>query len=150
MKYTDPKYGFSLRLPDWWTKYIVVERLNRFGEALYGVQFLFKYEGKVYTDVLTLSVYRMTRKQWRDRGYDDTPLNFLAERNGRIFVYSVPGEPPEEFYDENSEDGYDPKYAIPLDLLRRMINDDVPRLVKTFKLAVRQPVKRRPPSAGSR
>ena len=131
--YRDPKYGFSIQLPCWWKKYIVVRRINRLTDAEYGVYFLFKYKGKVYEEVLTLLVYRMTLKQWREQGYDESPIIMLAERNGRIYAYMTPGELPSDFLDKTKNDYDYKKYGRQIRLLKRMVNDDVPNIVKTFR-----------------
>lgn len=141
MRYIDSKYGFILRIPDWWKPYLVIKRSGKSGDMAYGVQFLFKYNGKIYTDIFSLAVYRITRKQWRDKGYDDSPSVLVAERKGRIFAYSTPEEPPEEFIDENSKDGFNKKFRRPLNLLRRMINDEVPAIAKAIKFVNKKPRK---------
>ena len=132
--YRDPKYGFSVRLPRWWKCYNIIRRSNRLDDAEYGVFFLFKYKGKVYESALTLLVFRMTLKQWRARGYDESPIVRLAVRNGRIFAYAVPEELPEQFLDKTGYDYDYKKYGRPIRLLSRMVNDDVPKIIKTFRL----------------
>lgn len=134
LRYKDPKYCFSLRLPCWWKRFIVVKRKKRLNGAEYGVFFLFKYKGKVYEEVLSLLVFRMTRKQWRKKGYDDFPITFLAERNGLIYAYTVPGELPDGFLNKSKQDYDYKKYGRPIRLLKRMVNDDVPRIVRTLGL----------------
>ncbi|MBO9596739.1 MAG: hypothetical protein J7559_02785 [Cohnella sp.] len=141
MRYIDRKYGFILCIPDWWRPYVVVRRLNKSGDMAYGVQFLFKYKGTVYTDIFTVGVYRMTPKRWRSKGYDESPLILVASRNGRLFAYSTPEEPPAVFFDEHSKDGFNRKYRKPLNLLRRMINDEVPEIAKAIKFVNRRPRK---------
>ncbi|RKP52967.1 hypothetical protein D7Z26_14575 [Cohnella endophytica] len=132
LSYKDPKYGFSLRLPSWWKRFIVVKSNKRLIDAEYGVFFFFKYKGKVYEEVLSLLVFRMTRKQWRKKGYDDSPIIFLAERNGLIFAYTVPGELPADFLSKSKQDYDYKKYGRPIRLLKRMVNEDVPKIVKTL------------------
>ncbi|MNO17985.1 hypothetical protein D3C76_76880 [compost metagenome] len=132
--YRNSKYGFSIRLPRRWKCYTVVRRSSRRDDAEYGVYFLFKYKGKIYESALTLLVYRMTLKQWRCRGYDDSPITRLAVRNGRIYAFAVPGELPEAFLNAKGDDYDYKRYGRPIRILSRMVNDDVPRIVKTFKL----------------
>ncbi|MHA6532192.1 hypothetical protein [Paenibacillus sp. BAC0078] len=132
--YSDPKYGFSIRLPRRWKCYTVIKKRTRLSDAEYGVFFLFKYKGKVYESALTFLVYHMTLKQWRDQGYDESPIIRLAARNGRIFAYTVPEELPEEFLDKTGYDYDYKKYGRPIRILSSMVNDDVPKIVKTFKL----------------
>lgn len=141
LRYIDRKYGFILRIPDWWRPYAIVRTLNKSGDTAYGVQFLFKYKGTIYTDIFTVSVYRMTPGQWRRKGYDESPFSLVASRKGRLFAYSTPEEPPALFFDENSKDGFSSKYRRPLNLLRRMINDEVPEIAKAIKFVNSKPRK---------
>ncbi|MBW4085399.1 hypothetical protein [Paenibacillus sp. S150] len=132
--YRNSKYGFSIRLPRRWRCYTAVRRSTRWNAAEYSVCFLFKYKGKIYEPVLTLLVYRMTLKQWIAAGYDDSPITRLAVRNGRIYGYAVPGELPEEFLNARGNDYDYKRYGRPIRLLKRMVNCDVPRIIKTFRL----------------
>ncbi|MZQ80914.1 hypothetical protein GQF01_02010 [Paenibacillus sp. 5J-6] len=128
--YLDPKYKFSLQIPSWWKNYIVVKRRSlprNSDNIIYIVSFNFKYKGKVYIDAFSLVVFRMTLRKWREDGYDESPYSFLKSRNGLIFAGSVPGEPPDEFFEDEK------KYRIPSRLLSRMVNDDVPKIEKSFK-----------------
>ncbi|WP_379131121.1 hypothetical protein [Paenibacillus sp. sgz500958] len=132
--YSDPKYGFHLKLPRSWKCYTVVKRTGRTGDEEYGVHFYFKYKGKVYEPALSMLVFRMTLKKWRDDGYDESPFIRLAVRDGLIFAYIVPEELPSEFLNKSGDDYDYKKYGRPIRLLKHMVNDDVPRIVKTFKL----------------
>ncbi|MFH5186489.1 hypothetical protein ACHHV8_29905 [Paenibacillus sp. TAB 01] len=133
MLYRDPRYGFTLRLPRWWKTYITVERQQRLIDAEYGVLFTFKYKGKRYDPVLTLLVYRMTRKQWLEQGYGDSPVVFLAEHNGLLYAYLLPEELPGAFLDPSKQDYDYKKYGTPIRLLKRMVNDDAPHIVTTLR-----------------
>lgn len=133
--YRDPAYGFTVQLPRWWKSYIVVKRMQRPIDAEYGVSFVFRYKGKVYDEVLTLLVYRMTRKQWRDKGYENSPIVFLAERSGLIYAYTLPEELPDAFLDPSKQNYDYKKYGRPIRLLKRMVNKDAPVIVKTFRFA---------------
>ncbi|MNN88735.1 hypothetical protein D3C81_2064600 [compost metagenome] len=76
----------------------------------------------------------MTLKQWHDEGYDESPILLLAQQRGRIFAYTVPGELPDEFLNKSKDDYDYRKYGRPIRLLKRMVNDDVPKIVKSFRL----------------
>lgn len=132
--YRDPRYGFTVKLPRWWKCYTSVKRSSRLQDAEYGVFFRFKYKGKIYDDALSLLVYKMTLKQWHDEGYDESPILLLAQQRGRIFAYTVPGELPDEFLNKSKDDYDYRKYGRPIRLLKRMVNDDVPKIVKSFRL----------------
>src|SRR5690606_33987744 len=124
--YKDSKYGFTLHFPRWWKKYMIIKRKTRLVDAEYAVFFFFKYKGKVYEEVLSLQVFRMTLKEWRSKGYEDSPITLLTERNGYIYAYTVPGELPDDFLNKSKSDYDYRKYGRPIRLLKRMVNDDVP------------------------
>lgn len=132
MLYADIKHGFSLRIPDWWERYLVIRRNVKFQDTVYAVSFQFKYRGKVYTEVMDVLVYRMDLRRWHEV-YDDSPIVYMGHRDGLVFAYAVPSEPPEEFLNESKDDYDEVKYGTQLRLLRRMINEDVPRIARTFK-----------------
>ncbi|CQR51695.1 hypothetical protein [Paenibacillus riograndensis] len=133
--YRNSKYGFSIRLPRRWKCYTVIRRSSRrLDDAEYAVYFLFKYKGKIYESALTLLVYRMTLKKWIEEGYDESPIIRMAVRNGRIYAYALPSELPEEFLNARGDDYDYKRYGRPIRILSSMVNDDVPKIVKTFKL----------------
>lgn len=133
--YQSPKYGFSIRLLRSWKCYTVVRsRTRRLEDAEYALDFLFKYKGKVYESALTLLVFRMTLKQWRAKGYDESPIVRLAVRKGLIYAYTVPEELPDEFLNAKGDDYDYARFGRPIRILSRMVNDDVPGIVRTFKL----------------
>ncbi|AEI45873.1 hypothetical protein [Paenibacillus mucilaginosus] len=133
--YRSSRYGFTLRLPAWWRSFCVVSRSKRDRETEYEAHFQFKYKGKIYDDIFTLLVYRMTRRQWKARGYDESPLIFVAEHDGRIFAALTPGELPHAFYDPKTDDYNYKKYGSAISLLKRMVNSDVPRILKSVRFA---------------
>lgn len=131
--YRDNKYGFTLRFPGWWRAYTVISRKKADRDTEYEVHFKFKYKGKVYGDIFALLVYRMTRKEWLEAGYGDSPLVYIAEYNGRVFAYLTPGELPYEFIDPQTGDYDYKKYGAAIAILKRMVNRDVPRIVETLR-----------------
>ncbi|CAG7651085.1 hypothetical protein PAESOLCIP111_06243 [Paenibacillus solanacearum] len=131
--YRNERYGFTLRFPGWWRNYCVVSRAKLDRETEYEVHFRFKYRGQVYEDILALLIYRMTRKEWIDRGYEESPLGYLAEFDGRIIAYSAPEELPYAFVDSKTGDYNYKKYGAVIELLKRMVNQDVPRIVQTLQ-----------------
>jgi hypothetical protein len=132
--YKDPRYGFTVRIPDWWRPYTVIDRTRSGGETEYDVRFLFKYRGKTYGDVLTISVFKMSRQEWIRQGYDSAPFILIGERNGRLFAYSTPGELPDEFLKKDKSDYDYVKFGRPIRFMKRMVNDDVPKIIGTFHL----------------
>ena len=142
--YKDPRYGFTVRVPDWWRPYTVIDRSRSGGETEYDVRFLFKYRGKTYGDVLTISVFKMTRQEWIRQGYDSSPFILIGERNGRLFAYSTPGELPDEFLNKEKNDYDYVRFGRPIRFMRRMVNDDVPKLIETFRLPGLKPASSKP------
>jgi hypothetical protein len=131
--YRNDRYGFTLRLPGWWRSYCVVGKTRTDRDTEYELHFTFKYKGKVYGDIFTILVYRMSRKEWVDHGYEESPLVFLAEYAGCIFAYITPGELPYEFINKKTGDYDYKRFGTPIRLLKRMVNQDVPRIVPTLR-----------------
>jgi hypothetical protein len=129
--YRNDKYGFTLRFPSWWRRYVVIGKQKRDPDSEYEVQFRFKYKGKVYDDIFAMLVYRMSKAEWKRR-YDNSPLTFLGYRDGRVFAAITPEELPEAFIDPKTGDYDYKKYGTPIGLLKRMVNKDVPNVFQSF------------------
>lgn len=132
-QYANERYGFTLRIPRWWRPYYTIRKTRQDPSSEYELHFTFRYGGKRYDDIFTLLVYRMTRAQWLREGYGDSPLVFLAEADGRVFAYLTPEELPYAFVNPVSGDYDYAKYGKPIRLLKKMVNRDVPRLVRTLR-----------------
>lgn len=131
--YHDKKYGFQLVFPRWWKNYVVIRRDKGEQDSEYGLHFRFKYKGKLYQDVLTVLVLPITHKQWVDEGYEQSPLTFLGEYEGKVFASLTPKEFPDAFLDPMTQQVDYKKYGIPVRLLKRMVNDDVERIIKSIR-----------------
>ncbi|MBP1153827.1 MULTISPECIES: hypothetical protein [unclassified Paenibacillus] len=131
--YRNDRYGFTLRFPSWWRNYCVVGARKQDRDTEYELHFRFKYKGKLYEDIFTIMVYRMTREEWVKQGYIESPLAFIAEVEGRVFAYLTPGELPYTFYDSKAGDYDYKKYRAAIELLKRMVNQDVPRIVQSLR-----------------
>ncbi|MEK8128101.1 hypothetical protein WMW72_09320 [Paenibacillus filicis] len=129
--YKNDKYGFTLRFPSWWRRYCVVSKQKRDPDSEYEVHFRFKYKGKVYDDIFAILVYRMTKAEWK-RLYDDSPLTFLGYRDGRVFAALTPEELPYAFVDPKTGEYDYKKYGTAIGLLKRMVNKDVPNVLRSF------------------
>jgi len=130
--YRDDNYGFTLTFPRWWKPYTVIKKTKTDTDTEYELHFRFKYKGKVYDDIFTLLVYPITKKEWIAQGYEDSPLTFLAESDGRVIAYITPEELPYAFVNPKTGDYNYKKYGNPIRLLKRMVNQDVPRIVNTL------------------
>ncbi|UUZ81687.1 hypothetical protein LJK88_45065 [Paenibacillus sp. P26] len=146
--YRSAKYGFTLQVPRWWKPYVTVKTLRRKGETESEYHFRFKFKGKVYDDIFTPLVYRMTRQEW-ERDYADSPLVYLAEHEGRVFAYLTPEEPLEAFLDKKTGDYDYKRFGTAIGPLKRMVNRDVPRIVTTLRFH-RKSISRRPAPYRSR
>lgn len=131
--YRDTRYGFTLRIPSWWRSYCVISKTRTDRDAEYELHFKFKYKGKVYEDIFTVLVYRITKKQWVEEGYEESPLVFMAEMDGRVFAYITPEELPYAFVNKKTGDYDYAKYGQAIRLLKRMVNDEVPVITQSIR-----------------
>lgn len=132
--YRDEKYGFTLTFPRWWKSYTIIKKQRAFKDAEYDVHFKFKYKGKVYDDIFSVLVFNMKRKEW-NKEYKDSPLVFLGESEGHVFAYITPEELPYAFIDPKTDDYNYKKYGNAIRLLKRMVNQEVPRIAKTIRFS---------------
>jgi hypothetical protein len=130
--YRDELYGFTLTFPRWWKHYAVIKPGTTDQNTEYGLHVRFNYNGKVYGDIFKLLVFRMTRKEWINQGYEDSPLRFIAEEEGRVFAYMTPEELPHKFIDPKTGDYNYIKYGNAIRLLKRMVIQEVPRIADTL------------------
>ncbi|TDF93856.1 hypothetical protein [Paenibacillus piri] len=131
--YRDDTYGFTLTFPRWWKPYTVLKKKRMDRDTEYELHFRFKYKGKAYGDIFTVLVFRMTRKEWIEQGYEDSPLVYMGESGGRVFAYMTPEELPAAFVDPKTGDYNYKKYGNAIRLLKRMVNQDVPRIAQTLR-----------------
>lgn len=131
--YRNYRYRFTLRIPAWWRSFCKVTSSLPRGDAEYELHFLFRYRGKQYGDIFTLLVYPMNREEWLRQGYGESPLVPIAEHGGRMFVYVTPEELPYEFVDRSTGDYDYGKYGKAIKLLKRMVNEEVPRIAQTLR-----------------
>ncbi|TBL78677.1 hypothetical protein [Paenibacillus thalictri] len=131
--YKDARFGFTLKIPKYWGRYCVLSKKNRFNDAEYTVRFIFRYGGKLYGPIFSIIVFRMTKAEWIAQGYGDSPLVFIAERDGYVFAYDTPEELPYEFVDPKTGDYDYKKYRKPIQILKTMVNKDVQRIIGSIR-----------------
>ncbi len=131
--YKNDKYGFTLRFPTRWRTHCVVSRRKRVAETEYELHFKFRYNRKIYDNVLSILVYRMTEEQWYEQGYSESPLSLLGVSNGRLFACQTPEELPSEFVDPKTGEYNYKRYGAAIKLLRQMVNKDVPRIMESIR-----------------
>jgi hypothetical protein len=95
------------------------------------IDFLFRYQGKVYDPIFTILVSPLTGKAWRDY-YQDSPVQFIRQFKGRTFGYLVPEELPDAFLKPDKSDYDFVKYRHQIRVLKRLVGQ-VPAVIKSFR-----------------
>lgn len=133
--YVNHKYHFRLNLPKWWEKHIFLRHVNRKKgtKTEEEIQFYLKYrkalQGKRSALIFSLVIFRMSAGEWR-AAYADSPFQFIAHRQGRVYAILVPAEPPDEFLRPDLQD-YD-RTLLEFRWLTRMVNKELPDVMKSF------------------
>ncbi|WP_202081158.1 hypothetical protein [Caldalkalibacillus salinus] len=131
--YRNKKYGYTLMFPRWWKNHVFLNvSAGEEAETVYEFNLKYRrcYRGHSWTNIFKLCVFNMNRQQW-EHLYGDSPYTYLDERDGNVFAYLTPQEPPEEFLKKDKKEY---NRQIPeLRWLIKMVNDDVPRIVETFR-----------------
>jgi hypothetical protein len=130
--YKNQLYRFTLRLPAWFKTYTVIRTRRQSTDSVYQVHFKFKYRRKIYDNTFVILVYNKSRLAWQ-KEYADSPLTYIGERSGLSFAYLTPGELPHAFVDPATGEYDTRKYGRPIRLLKRMVNEEVPRIISTFR-----------------
>lgn len=124
IEYFNNEYGFTLNLPASWKGKYVVKKGNwdSQAEAIYD----FNYpEGE--TNLFSVLVLNISKEEW-DRDYASGLWGYLGEKDGKVFAYAIPSELPNEWQQDKQS-----KVTGLIDITK-MVNIDVPYIVKTFKL----------------
>ncbi len=133
--YRNPKYRFRLTFPLWWRRWTFIVQKDQPQKVQTGtVDFNLRYrkpiQGKKSTNIFSIVIFRMSLPEW-EKQYRDSPFHFLGNRGGLIFSAIPPGEPPEEFLLPDGSE-YN-RNLLEFQLLTRMINNDLPRILKSFR-----------------
>lgn len=124
VEYRNEEYGFTLQIPASWEGKYEVEKSNADPNA--EATFFFTYKAEE-ADLFSIVILNITKEEW-NRDYVGGLLEYVGEKDGKIYAYSVPSELPNELAQDKKE-----KIHSLIDVTQ-MINVDVPRIVKTFKL----------------
>jgi hypothetical protein len=134
IRYLNKKYNYTLQLPTWWSSHVYVNCLHRTKDAESSTNFYLKYskkiKGKCSTIIFSILVFRMPYSKWKNK-YKDSPLQFLASKEGKVFAFITPSQPPEELLNKDRM-AYNHK-LVEFKALVRMVNDDVPIIIKSLK-----------------
>lgn len=136
--YRNQQYGFGLKIPSWWRNHTFLDESNRTDEHVEAsINFILRYtkeiRGKKETLIFSIVIFNMTEEDWQEQ-YGDSVYRLLGYKNGRVYTYITPLEPPEEFLKKDLSD-YD-RNKLEFKWLVHMINKDVPRIVQSFYFTV--------------
>ncbi|WP_134701880.1 hypothetical protein [Ammoniphilus sp. YIM 78166] len=134
--YHNSTYRFRLTIPKWWRKHVFVEETAcGLKDARACIRFKLRYRksinGVVSTPIFDLIVFNMSKRNW-DARYKDSPLQFIASSKKVVYAALTPGEPPDEFLLPDQTD-YNRRLRE-FKYLSRMINRDLPEILKSFQL----------------
>ena len=130
--YKNFSYGFSLTFPSWWEKYAYVSYGTALPRAESAIHFNFNYR-RNSINIFSIFVFHMTKSEWMATGFEESPLQYIASSRGKIFAYTTPGELPDQFLKPDKSDYDYKKYGKEIYLLKKMVNDDVPNIIRTIR-----------------
>jgi len=124
VEYRNEEYGFTLRIPESWNGKYTVEQTNlNAGEE---TSFVFKYKEE-NVDLFWIVILDISKEEW-NRDFAGGLMEYLDEKDGKIYAYMTPTELPSQLSQDKKE-----KIHALIDVTQ-MMNQDVPRIVKSFKL----------------
>lgn len=125
IEYRNEEYGFSLRLPESWEGKYEVERRD-LGQEEEEATYVFTYKPEK-VELFSVKILKISKEKWNNE-YAGGLLEYMGEKDGRIFAYSIPTEISDRLAGNKKE-----KLHALVDVTQ-MVNVDVPRIVQTFKL----------------
>jgi hypothetical protein len=130
--YKNFTYGFSLTFPESWGKYCYVNHGTTIPRAKSTIHFNCNYQGKP-VNIFSIFVFNMTKTEWMTTGFHESPLQYIASSKGKIFAYTTPEELPDQFLNPDKSDYNYKKYGKEIYLLKKMVNEDVPKIIQTIR-----------------
>jgi len=123
LNYINPTYGFSIDIPYSWENAYVIETRKWSSEMEDSINFNFISNDIIYSNIFSIIILdgEIEESKW------DHPFwKYILHNDGKTFVYSTPGELPLELLDDEKKDE--------LETLVHMVNEDVPKIIDSFKL----------------
>lgn len=121
--YRNEEYEFTLQLPTSWKGKYVVEQIDGSNDIEKIIRFKYKDEN---AELFSILILKLTKEEW-NRDYAGGFIDFVGEKNGKIFASSVPTQIPRELEQNKKE-----KIHALIDVTK-MVNADVPRIIQSFK-----------------
>jgi hypothetical protein len=123
--YHDDQYQFSLELPETWKDQFTVTKGNWYSGAEATIDFKYKNGGYSLFSIL---VFPFDKAAW-EKDNKDSLFQYLAtNQNQQTFALATPSELPPELYKN------DPATVEKRAYVSNMVNVDLPKIVKTFKV----------------
>ena len=116
-------YGFSIEIPHLWRGYFTIEEGNWAHNSARTIDFTFIYDNMEISNIF--SIIMLEKSDEIDEDYASEMWNYLATEEGIIYTSSQLMEPPTIF-----DTG---RYDNALEILTKMVNEDYPKILKTFK-----------------
>lgn len=130
-------FHFRMDIPLWWKRYAFIESSYDSKRKIMNYSFKLRYRkpirGKKSTTIFDLYIFHMTKEKWLKQ-FQDSPYQFIAYREGKVYSYLTPLEPPEEFLRKDQSDYR--RDLFEFKMLSHMINKDVPKIIKSFKITL--------------
>lgn len=118
--YINKTYKFTLDIPKGWDKKYIVEEGNWANDAEKTFDFSLIANGKNYGNIFSIIIL----KKEYDKDYvKNTAYEYITTNNGHVIAYSIPTGPTTDLVNNPTE----------MDILSKMINDDVPQIIKSIK-----------------
>lgn len=130
IRYRNVPYEFSITFPRWWDHFCVADRTRCVDEQETTVSFRFRYRGRVYDPIFTITIEPITRKEW-EKQYEDSPYVWLGEHDGHSYSYVLASELPEEFLLPDKMDYDYARYGRPIRLMKTMVAQ-APLVLRSF------------------
>lgn len=120
LTYTNKDYDFELTLPPSWEDKFTVDKdsvASQSSEASYN--FNFTVDGDTICNIFTIYVYD-------ENDYKEGPIErYITKKDGKVYTYGTIMEMPIEF-------STDPLLDNEVEGFSKMVNEDVPELIKSF------------------
>lgn len=118
------EYGFSLAIPDSWDGYFTIKEGNWAFDSERTIDFTFVYDNMEISNIFSIIISKDSDEI--DEDYGGGMWQYLGTGGGMAYASShIMEMPPILELDQ---------YRAASEILKQMVNDDLPKILKTFKL----------------